>query len=118
MLISLTNNEIHTLGDLVQAFECENNVNQNKLMKIILKNIPNNFKEISECQNEYFNSDEDNMKSIMISKGQRVQLNNVTVKQLQVFLGKVESLDVKTKLGIKTFNEDNILNFRINCKNP
>ncbi len=85
-------------------------------------NIPNNFKEISECQNKNFNSDDDNMKSIMISKGQRVQLSNVTVKQLQcllkIALGKVESLDGKTKLGIKTFDEDNILNFRINCKNP
>jgi hypothetical protein len=122
MLVPLTKNEIHTLGELVQAFECENNTNRNKSMKMILMNIPNKFKEISECQNENFNSDDDNMKSIMISKGRRVQLNNVTVKQLQcllkIALGKVESLDARSKLGINTFDENNILNFRSNCKNP
>jgi hypothetical protein len=62
------------------------------------------------------------MKSIMILKGRRVQLNNVTVKQLQcllkIALRKVESLDAKSKLGINTFDENNILNFRSNCKNP
>jgi hypothetical protein len=45
-------------------------------------------------------------------------LITITVKELQVILKKIDVLDVKNKLGIDSFDEENITRFRSNCKNP
>jgi hypothetical protein len=37
---------------------------------------------------------------------------------LKIALKKIEALDVKNKLGIENFDEENITRFRSNCKNP
>ena len=52
----------------------------------------------------------------------RKNIHSITVKELQVTLKnalkKIEALDVKNKLGIDNFDEENITRFRNNCKNP
>jgi exonuclease III len=122
VLINLTKNEIHTLGDLIQAFEHENDRKLNKIMKIILAHIPKNLKSIVENYNENFNTDEDKVQHLMITHGVWVKIKDVTVKQLQIrlkiILKKVESLDVNNKLQIQTFEKEYINDFRLKCKNP
>jgi hypothetical protein len=122
ILITLTKIGIHTLGELVQAFEHENDSRLNKTMKIILAYIPKNLKSIVENYNENFNTDEDRVQNIMISHGVWVKTNDVTVKQLQILLKivlkKVETLDVNNKLQIQSFENEYINDFRLKCKNP
>jgi hypothetical protein len=52
----------------------------------------------------------------------RYEIHSITVKELQVTLKialkKIETLDVKNKLGIESFDEENITRSRSNCKNP
>ncbi len=62
------------------------------------------------------------MKYILIAPGIRKDVNSITVKELQVTLKtalkKTEILNVKNKLGIENFDEENITKLRSNCKNP
>ena len=59
---------------------------------------------------------------MLIAPRTRKNLNTITVKELQVILKnalkKIDVLDVKNKLGIDNFDEENITRFRSNCKNP
>jgi hypothetical protein len=62
------------------------------------------------------------MKYILIAPRTRKNLNTITVKELQVTLKnalkKIDVLDVKSKVGIDNFDEENITRLRSNCKNP
>jgi hypothetical protein len=62
------------------------------------------------------------MKFMQVSPGSRQSLNTITVKDLQIILktalNKIDVLDVKKKLGVEFFDENNIVKFRNNCKNP
>jgi hypothetical protein len=62
------------------------------------------------------------MKYMLIAPRIRKNLITITVKELQVTLKnalkKIDVLDVKNKLGINNFDEENITRFRSNCKNP
>jgi hypothetical protein len=117
----LTQNGITTLGELIQAYEYETDEKLTKTMKIIISTFPETLVNISKCYNEGINSDNENMNYMLIAPNTRKNVNCVTVKELQVTLKnalkKIEVLDVRNKLGIDNFDEDNIIRFRSNCKN-
>jgi hypothetical protein len=73
---------------------------------------------ISKCYNEEINSDNEDLKYMLIAPRTRKNLITITVKELQVILKnavkKIDVLDVKNKLGIPKFDEENITRFRSN----
>jgi hypothetical protein len=108
------------LGDLTQAYEYENNEKTSKTMKMIMSTFPPKLIEISKCYIEGLNETSEDVKYLMIERSQRMNINSVTVKDLQntlkVVLRKTEELDVKEKLGIVNFEENSILDFRKKCR--
>jgi exonuclease III len=118
---NLTKIGIESLGDLTQAYEYETNEKVLKSMRMILSVFPAKLKEISKCHIEGINSKEDALKAIMIRQDQWIDINQITVKDIQIMmktvLKKIEELNVNTKLGIANFNESNILQVRKNCTN-
>jgi hypothetical protein len=122
MIKPLTKNGITTLGELIQAYEYETDDKLIKTMKIIISTFPKVLVNISKCYNEDINSDNEDMKYMLIAPRTRKNLITITVKELQVTLKnalkKIDILDVKNKLGIDNFDEENITRFRSNCKNP
>ena len=91
-------------------------------MQIFISTFPKTLVNISKCYNEDINSDIEDMKYMLIAPRTRKNLNSITVKELQVTLKnalkKIDVLDVKSKVGIDNFDEENITSFRRNCKNP
>jgi hypothetical protein len=87
-------------------------------MKIIISTFPKILVNISKCYNEEINSDNEDMKNMLIAPRTRKNVITITVKELQVTLKnalkKINVLCVKNKLG----DEENITRFRSNCKNP
>jgi hypothetical protein len=59
---------------------------------------------------------------MLITPNLRKNVSHITVKELQVTLKtalkKTEELDFKNKLMIEEFDEENVIKFRKNCKNP
>jgi hypothetical protein len=121
LIRTLTKSGIYTLGDLTQAMEYETDRRVITTMNLVMTQIPSKLREIARCFNEDINSDEDNLKHFKIEKGQRVRVNDITSKQLQVILKnvlkKTETLDVKSRVDIDNFDMENIMNFRKSCKN-
>jgi len=122
MIKPLPKNGITTLYELIQAYEYETNEKLTKTMKIIIASFPKTLINKSKCNNEVINSDNEDIKHMLISPRTRNNLNTITVKELQVTqknaLKKIDILDVKNKVGIDNIDEDNITRFRSNCKNP
>jgi len=122
MIKPLSKNGITTLGELIQAYEYETNEKLTKTMKIIIASFPKTLINKSKCNNEVINSDNEDIKHMLISPRTRNNLNTITVKELQVTqknaMKKIDILDVKNKVGIDNIDEDNITRFRSNCKNP
>jgi hypothetical protein len=105
-----------------KANEYETDEKLIKAMKIIISSFPKILVNISKCYNEVINSDNEDMKYMLITPRTRKNLITITVKELQVTLKnalkKIDVLDVKNKLDIDNFDEENITRFRSNCKNP
>jgi hypothetical protein len=122
MIKPLSKNGITTIGELIQAYEYVTNEKLTKTMKIIIASFPKTLINISKCNNEVINSDNEDIKHMLISPRTRNNLNTITVKELQVTqknaMKKIDILDVKNKVGIDNIDEDNITRFRSNCKNP
>jgi exonuclease III len=122
MLKPLTENGIITLGDLVQSVEHEKDVKLEKIMKIIISTMPYHLVNVAKCYNEDVNSSNEEVKHILISPEMRKRTSAITVKELQVTLKttlkRIDELDVKLKLGINNYDEENIIRLRKNVKNP
>jgi hypothetical protein len=58
----------------------------------------------------------------MISENVRMEVNMITVKEFQIILKKAmektDSMDFGSKLGIESYDRENITRFRSICKNP
>ena len=121
MLKPLTAMGITTLGELTQAYEYETDEKLNRTMLTILTAFPKTLKDISKCFCEDINSNSEKLNYMLIAPDTRKDINSIIVKELQVTLKtalkKIEALDFNKKLGIEKFEEENIMRFRINCKN-
>jgi hypothetical protein len=122
MMKPLTKSGITTLSELIQAYEYETDKRLTKTMTIIISTFDKTLVGISKCHNEEINSNTEDMKYLLIAPSTRKNIHSITVKELQVTLKialkKIETLDVKNKLGIENFDEENITRFRSNCKYP
>ncbi len=121
ILKQLKNKGITTLAELSQAREFVKDRNQSKSIEMVLSTIPKRLLEIVENFNDDVNSDNENLKYILISPHTRMAIETITVKQLQitlkVALKKIDAIDFNSKLGINNFEKDDILKFRTFCKN-
>jgi hypothetical protein len=122
ILRPLTKAGIETLGELIQAYEHEQDEKINMAMKIIINSFPKSLINIVKCFNDEINDEIDGLKYLQIlSPPMRMSIDVVTTKELQtllkIALKKVEVLNVNTKLGIEDYDPNNIITFRKYCKN-
>ena len=117
----LLNNGIETLGELTQAYEYETDNKTIKTMKLVMSTFSSKMIQISKSFINDINSIEENLKYILLEGKERKDVNIITVKEMQLtlkrVLHKIEDCDFETKLGVAHFEEENITNFRLNCKN-
>jgi len=116
----LTNMGINTLGELYQEYEHEQNTSINQRMKLILKAFPKNLLAFLDRINQDTECNE-SFKEINLNNILSKEVSKITTKDLQkilkVAMGKVENEDFNQKLGITSFDDDIILDFRKKCKN-
>ena len=121
ILKPITNLGIITLGELVQAYEHERDRNLNKSMTLVIKSFPKILVDIAKCYNEDLNEIDQSLRYIQISSKQRLAIETITTKELQItlkiVLARVEVTNFNTKLDLIDFNESNITTFRKHCKN-
>jgi len=121
LLKPLTEYGIITLGDLVQSMEHVKDAKLNKIMKTIISSIPSHLVNITKCCNEDLNSGSEEINYILIGPEMRREIGSITVKELQVTLKtclkRIEVLDVKNKLGINNYDDENITRLRMHVKN-
>jgi hypothetical protein len=121
VLKRLTDNGITTLGELITAYEFEEDSNLNKAMKIIINSFPKHLINIAKCYNEEINSDIGELKYMLIGSQSRIAVEIITTKELQICLKKslkrVEVATFNDRLGIVDFKTDNIIKFRKMCQN-
>jgi hypothetical protein len=90
-------------------------------MKIVLMNFPKSLVNISNCFNENINNDTQVLSYILNPSSLRMAVDYITTKEMQVILktvqGKVKSMNFDEKLEIENFDTNNILRFRMSCKN-
>ena len=117
----LTDKGISTLGELIQAYEYENDENINKTMKLVMSAFPRQLIEIAKCFIDGINSNDENVKYIMLEKDTWKETKSVTVKELQLLmktvLNRTENQDFNTRLGITSFKVENIERMRRTCHN-
>jgi hypothetical protein len=117
-------NGITTLGGMTQIQEYDNDEEFQKSIRMIMTVFPPILKAIAGCiQDEADNGDDNHeLRYLRLERNTVKEINNVTVKELQVLLKKVqnktENYDFNAKLDIQSFDTNNILKFRKNCKNP
>jgi hypothetical protein len=80
MIKPLTKNGIKTLSELIQAYEYESDEKLTKTMKIIISNLPETLVNISKCYTEDINSDNEDLKYMLIAPRTRKNVNSITVK--------------------------------------
>jgi len=121
MLKPLTSEGIETLGDLVQAYEYEQNQKTLQSMKNILGTFRGSLVNIAKCFNENTNVSSRSYEYMMITQNSWSKISEITVKQLQVTLkialNRVECLNVNEKLNITNFDNNFITIVRQRCKN-
>jgi hypothetical protein len=116
----LTNMGINTLGELYQEYKHEQNTSINLRMKLILKAFPKNLLDFFDRINQDTDCNE-SFKVINLNNILSKEVSKITTKDLQkilkVALGKIENEDFNQKLGITSFDDDIIIDFRNKCKN-
>jgi hypothetical protein len=121
ILKPLTRLGITSLGDLVQAHEYENDNNLNKAMTIVISTFPKALISIVKCYNGDASTINPKLNYLSLTEDKRIAIDLVTTKELQhslkIALGRVESMDFKSKLAIDDFNTSNITTVRRHCKN-
>jgi hypothetical protein len=121
MMKEITNLGISTLGELVQALECVNDRKTEKIMNLIAGTFPKVLQNISKCFNEDVNSDLHDLQYLLINNDRRLNINEITTKDLQntlkIVLKKLEKQDFCTKLKAEHFEDKNIMIFRNSCQN-
>ena len=112
---------INSLGELLREFECEMCPNLNKLMKMILVEIPNEIIQIATCFNEEIHTETEYCKVIRLEYENWKNLMQITTKEFQQILKealkRTEKVDFESKLEVNLFEINNIAKFRTNCKN-
>jgi hypothetical protein len=113
--------DYETLLELVREAEVELDRKRSNILEMILENFPKEFIQLSLTFDDNINETYSEIKDIQLINENWVQINDVTVKQLQatlkVAMGKVTTLDVKSKVGINNFDNENFIKLRLQCIN-
>jgi hypothetical protein len=103
--------EYETLLDLVREAETERDRKKSKIMEMVLRNFPVEFRQLALSFNDDVNETTQFIQSIQLSDGNWINLVDATVKQLQITMkiakGKITTPDVKKKIGIDQFDNNN-----------
>ena len=103
--------EYETLLDLVREAETERDRKKSKVMEMVLMNFPVEFRQLALSFNDDVNETNQFIQSIQLSDGNWINLVDATVKQLQITMkiakGKITTPDVKKKIGIDQFDNNN-----------
>ena len=80
-------------------------------MEMVLRNFPVEFRQLALSFNDDVNETTQFIQSIQLSDGNWINLVDATVKQLQITMkiakGKITTPDVKKKIGIDQFDNNN-----------
>ena len=121
ILKQITKAGINTLGELMQQFEYEQNVNLTKAMEMIIRIIPTHLVSIAKLYIDGINSDLRKMENLRLDNECRKPCETITVSELQKILKKalnrVEVLKTEEKNNIAHYDNRNITTFRRLCKN-
>ncbi len=111
--------EYETLLDLVREAETERDRKKSKVMEMVLMNFPVEFRQLALSFNDDVNETNQFIQSIQLSDGNWINLVDATVKQLQITMkiarGKITTPDVKKKIGIDHFDNNNFVKIRKQC---
>ncbi len=85
LLKPITDLNIITLGDLIQANEHEKDKKIVQAMRIVIGNFPKSIINIASCFNENLNSDSDKMEFLMTTRGQWTKIGQIPSVKLRSF---------------------------------
>ena len=121
ILKNLNDLGITTLGELMSAYEYEENTNINKAMKLIINSFPLHIINIAKCYNDELNSDREKYEYMLTKPHTRILITTISTKDFQITLknalNRIEKPDFNVKLDTINFDPNNITNFRNNCRN-
>ena len=117
----LRNDGIEKLHELCTEEEIERERERLKRIRMVTVNFPVELIEIAGAYDENVNRDSLGLTHILMKDGSWKEIDKITTKELQWILksalGKIESQDFCRKLGIDSFDKENIMKFRRQCKN-
>jgi hypothetical protein len=114
-------NEHETLVELVQEAETVLDRKKSRMLEMILSNFPKELRQLALSFDDNVNKVRNEIEKIELSHDNWVSIENLTTKiiqsSLKIALGKVSSTDVKTKIGLSSFDNNNFIKVRQQCKN-
>jgi zinc-binding in reverse transcriptase len=117
----LRNEGIEKLHELCTEEEIERDRERLKRIRMVTVNFPVEMIEIAGTYDENVNRDSMGLSHILMRNGNWKEIDKITTKELQwtlkSALGKIESQDFCRKLGIDSFDKEDIMKFRSQCKN-
>ena len=112
---------VETLHELVGEGEIEHDRNRLKRLKMVIQAFPIQLSDLASSFDDDTQTDNEDKIFIMGEKGNWLDLQKVTTKEMQellkVVLNKVSSQNQEVKLGIGSFEKEDIMKFRHKCKN-
>ncbi len=114
-------NDCENLLDLVRETETEIDIKRGRILEMILSNFPKEFRLLALNFDDNVNEVYNTIHEVKINNDKWIKLNDMSVKLMQPILkselNKISKLDVKHKIGIEVYDDDNILRLRQQCKN-
>ena len=112
---------VETLHELVGEGEIEHDRNRLKRLKMVIQAFPIQLSDLASSFDDDTQTNNEDKIFIMGEKGNWLDLQKVTTKEMQellkVVLNKVSSQNQEVKLGIGSFEKEDIMKFRHKCKN-
>ena len=113
--------EHETLVELVQEAETVLDRKKSRMLEMILSNFPKELRQLALSFDDNVNEVRNEIEKIELSHDNWVSIENLTTKiiqsSLKIALGKISSTDVKTKIGLSSFDNNNFIKVRQQCKN-
>jgi hypothetical protein len=114
-------NDCENLLDLVRETETEIEIKRGRILEMILSNFPKEFRLLALNFDDNVNEVYNIIHEVKINNDKWIKLEDMSVKLMQPILkselNKISKLDVKHKIGIEVYDDDNILRLRQQCKN-
>jgi hypothetical protein len=113
-------NEHETLLEIVREAETSVNRKKSKMLEMIINNFPKDYRQLALSFDDNVNELKNDLEKIEISHDNWISVDSLTTKIIQLSLkksqGKISSLDVKTKVGLSHFDNNNFIKVRQQCR--